>query len=257
MVIAHEVAGDGPAVVLLHSGVTDRRMWDPQWRALVERLRVVRPDLRGFGDTPLTPGRFSYADDVVDLLDHLAVDRATLVGSSFGGRVALEVATTHRDRVAALVLLCPAFRGLEPTRAADAFEEAEDALLEAGDIDGAVELNVRTWLGPEATPEIADQVRLMQRHAFDVQIAAERAAVAPEPVRIEVDPTRIDVETVVVTGRHDMDHFQAVAVHLTATMPRATLIELGWAGHLPSIERPAEVAELLLEFLHRPRSDDA
>lgn len=257
MVIAHDAAGEGSAVVLLHSGVTDRRMWDPQWPALTERFRVVRPDLRGYGETPLTPGRFSYADDLVELLDHLAVDRATLVGSSFCGRVALETATTYPNRVAALVLLCPAFRGLEQTPAAEAFDEAEDALLEAGDIDGAVELNVRTWLGPEATPEVADQVRVMQRHAFDVQIAAEDSADAPEPVRVEVDPARIDIETFVVTGRHDMDHFQAVAAHLAATMPRATLIELEWAGHLPSLERPAEVTALLLDVLAQHGSDDA
>ncbi len=123
MVISYDVAGHGPDVLLLHSGVCDRRMWDPQWPALSERFRVVRPDLRGFGETPLTPGRFSHADDVVALLDHL-------------------------------------------------------------DVEGAVELNIRTWLGPDATAEVADHVRLMQRHAFDVQLAAEDNAVAPGPVPV-------------------------------------------------------------------------
>ncbi len=75
MLIAHVVAGEGYAVVLLHSGVCDRRMWDPQWPALTERFRVVRPDLRGFGESPLGPGRFSHTDDVDALLDHLDVDR--------------------------------------------------------------------------------------------------------------------------------------------------------------------------------------
>lgn len=239
MVISYDVAGHGPDVLLLHSGVCDRRMWDPQWPALTQRFRVVRPDLRGFGKTPLGPGRFSHADDVVALLDHLDVEQAIMVGSSFGGLVALETATAHPGRVAGLILLCPAFRGLESTAAADAFDEEEDALLEAGDVQGAVELNIRTWLGPDATAEVADHVRRMQRHAFDVQLAAEDSAVAPGPVRVEVDPAGIDVETVIVTGRRDMDHFQAIAAHLAATMPRAKLVALGWAGHLPSLERLA------------------
>lgn len=257
MVISYDVAGHGPDVLLLHSGVCDRRMWDPQWPALSERFRVVRPDLRGFGETPLTPGRFSHADDVAAVLDHLAIDRAIIVGSSFGGLVALETATAHPDRVAALILLCPAFRGLESTPAADAFDEEEDALLAAGDVQGAVELNIRTWLGPDATAEVADHVRRMQRHAFDVQLAAEDNAVVPEPVRVEVDPAGIDVETVIVTGRLDMDHFRVIAAHLAATMPRATLVALGWAGHLPSLERPAEVTALLLELLGREGRGDA
>lgn len=249
MLMAHDEAGAGAPVLLLHAGVADRRMWRPQWDDLAERFRVVRCDLRGFGETPLPPGQFSHADDVAELLDHLDLARTSLVGSSYGGKVALEFAATYPDRVERLVLLCAAFDGLEPTAAAEAFDAREEELIEAGDLEGFVDLNVETWLGPEADERTKNLVRLMQGHALNVQIAAEEDLVPPEPVSPDVDPTRIDGPAVVVSGAHDMDHFRAIAAHLADTMPQARLVELAWAGHLPSLERPEEATALIIEAL--------
>ena len=123
MLLAHDDQGSGPAVLLIHAGVTDRRMWDPVAGALAHTFRVVRPDLRGFGETPLPPGPYCDADDLDTLLGHLGVTHAAVVGSSYGGRVALELATTHPGRVSSLVLLNPAYRGVEPTAAAQAMGE--------------------------------------------------------------------------------------------------------------------------------------
>ena len=158
-------------------------MWDPQVPALGHRFRVITPDLRGFGETPLPPESYADADDIAELLDHLGVADAAVVGSSLGGRVALELATRHPDRVNSMVLLCPAYRGVAPSAAAEAFDAAEDRLLEAGDVAGAVELNVDTWLGPEANAEVRDQLAAMQRQAFGVQLAAERQDPAPTRCR--------------------------------------------------------------------------
>ena len=97
-----------PGVVLLHSGVADHRMWEPQVASLASSYRVLAPDLRGFGQHPHQPGPFSHAEDVLELLDQVGLEEAALVGSSFGGRVALETAATAPDRVSALVLVCTA-----------------------------------------------------------------------------------------------------------------------------------------------------
>ena len=67
--------------------------------ALSAEHRVVRPDLRGFGESPLPGGPFSHVEDVRALLDHLGVERAAVVGNSFGGRVALDFALAHPERV--------------------------------------------------------------------------------------------------------------------------------------------------------------
>ena len=245
--------------MLLHSGVADRRMWDALATPLAHSFRVVRPDLRGFGDSPLPPGGYCDADDVDALLDSLGIADAAVVGASMGGRVALELAVRHPARVSSLVLLCPAWRGLESTDPAlDEFGEQEDRLLGAGDLDGAVRLNMQTWLGPAATDDVRSAVAAMQRRALDVQVAADAQDPAPAPERVEVDPAAVAVPTTVVTGAHDFEHFRAVARALAAGIRGADLVDLPWAGHLPSLERPDAVLALLLDVLrddpdvHRP-----
>lgn len=249
MLLSHDDLGSGPPVVLLHAGVCDRRMWGPVLPALSHAFRVIAPDLRGFGQSALPGGPVSHAEDVADLMEHLGIGQVAVVGSSFGGRVALEVAVLHPGRVSALALLCPAFRGIEPSGTMAAFGEEEDRLLEAGDLDGAVELNVRMWLGPEASAEARDLVRDMQRRAFEVQLAADAADPPPSIVRVDVDPTRIAVPTVVVSGDHDDPHFAQVADHLAGHIEGAERVRLPWAGHLPAVERPDAILALLLDVL--------
>ncbi len=224
-------------------------MWNAQAAALKSSYRVIRPDLRGFGETPLPCEPFSFGDDVIDLLDHLDVERSAFVGSSLGGRVALEVAVTRPERVASLLLLCPAFRSAGATPSAEAFRAEEDRLLSLGDVDAAVELNVDTWLGPDASERCRDLVRAMQRHAFEVQLAAEAIAAEPQLTPVEVDPRHVSVPTLVVTGSLDMDYFQHIAGHLVRSLPRARLQTLGWSAHLPSLERPDDVNYLITGFL--------
>jgi 3-oxoadipate enol-lactonase len=248
MTLAHDVTGSGPAVLLLHSTVCDRRMWDPQVSVLADAgYRVVRCDLPGFGETPVPAGRFDEAGTVAGLLDDLGVDRVSMVGASGGGRLAIEFASRWPDRVTALALLCTALRGHEPSAELQAFDEREEALLEAGDVAGAVDLNVEVWVGPEAKDATRDRVRAMQRHAFDVQIAAED--VPYEPVRVEPDPARITAPALLVTGAHDLPDFRDIAIHLAGRLPQARHVHLDWAGHLPSLERPEEINSLLLGFL--------
>ena len=249
MLLSHDVDGAGPAVLLLHSGVADRRMWDDLVPALSHAFTVVRPDFRGFGESPMPPGEYADADDLGILLDHLGIADAAVVGSSFGGRVALELATLHPGRVSSLVLLCTAYRGVEPTDAVRAFGAEEDRLLEAGDIAGATELNVRTFLGPDASEDTRDRLAAMQRRAFEVQLAADEQDPPPAPRRVEVDPAAIAVDTVVVSGALDLDLFREVAAVLARDIPGAESVELDWAGHLPSLERPDAVLALLLDVL--------
>ena len=238
---------DRPALVLLHSGVCDRRMWDPQWPALVDAgYRVVRPDFRGFGETPLPDRRHNDAEDVLDLLDTLGIERAALIASSYGGEVAVEIAARRPDRVTAMALLCAGLPEHQPTDALREFGEREDELLEAGDVDGAVELNVETWLGPDADDAAREAVRGMQRRAFDVQLAAPEGAGRN---KVEVDLAAVKAPCLAVSGGRDLADFRLIAARLPDLFADTRHVELPWAGHLPSLERPVEVTELLIDFL--------
>jgi 3-oxoadipate enol-lactonase len=197
----------------------------------------------------LTAEPYRDADDVLDVLDFVGVDRVVVVGSSLGGRVALEVAGCFPERVAGLVLLCPAFRFDELSPSAQGFAEREAALLESGDLDGAAELNVRTWLGPDADDATRRFVYRMQRDALALQAEVRSKAGHDIP---SVDLASIMVPTAIMSGGKDLDHFQQVAALLAESIRGARLRRLDWAGHLPNLERPAEVTALLLELLERP-----
>ncbi|HSK15970.1 MAG TPA: alpha/beta hydrolase [Gaiellaceae bacterium] len=244
--------------MLLHAGVGDRRLWEGQ-APLAERFRVVRPDLRGFGDSPLPGGPFSFVDDVRALLDRLEIERAALVGNSFGGKIALDVALTEPKRTSALVLVAAALAGREGSSELARLDETEDELLDAGRIDEAVELSLRAWLdGPRrdavpVPPGVRERLAGMQRRAYEVAVAAYEREPAPGPVRWASPPAagrlgEVAVPTLVVVGRHDFADFREIGDELEAGIPSARKVVLDTA-HLPGVERPEELNRLLLDFL--------
>ncbi|UYQ63972.1 alpha/beta fold hydrolase [Streptomyces peucetius] len=259
MTLSYDEAGEGPPVVLLHSSVCDRRMWDAQFRSLAAAgHRVVRCDFRGYGATPVADRPYADAGDVLGLMDALGVERAALVGSSFGGRVALLAAAAAPERVSALALLCAApLPGQEQSAELAAFDAREDALFETRDLAGAAALNVATWLGPDADEAARGAVYEMQLHAFEVQTAAEEAVEtegAPHVLsggRVTGLPdfSAFASPCLAVSGAHDLPDFRRAAARVPALLPNARHLELPWAGHLPSLERPGETGALLTGFL--------
>src|ERR1044071_8135566 len=91
----YEALGEGPAVVLVHGGLVDSRLWDAQMRPLSKRFRVVRYDIRGYGRSAAPTGEYQPLEDLRALLDYLKIDKATLVGLSLGGIVAADMALEH------------------------------------------------------------------------------------------------------------------------------------------------------------------
>ena len=257
--LAYDLSGDGFPVVLVHAGVGDRRLWDPQAGVFAEQYLVVRPDLRGFGESPLPGGPFSYVDDLNALLDHLGIDRAALVGNSFGGKVVIDFALAHPDRVAALVLVDSALSGHESWAASEAFDEEEDALLDAGRLDDAVELNLRTWVdgtgrdAAEVPEDLRRRVAEMQRRAFEIVVPAFEASPPPGPVGWVEPPAatrlgEIGAPALVVVGSYDVEEFRAISDRLAEEIPGARKAVLP-AAHLPALERPDEFNRLVLDFL--------
>jgi 3-oxoadipate enol-lactonase len=243
----HRLEGSGPVVVLLHAGVADLRMWDVQATLLVGAGRtVVRCDLRGFGDSVLERGTsYCDAEDVRALLDGLSVGMFSLVGASYGGYVALQLASAVPERVDRLVLLAPAAQVAEPNPSLRALWEEEGRLMDAGDLDAATELNVRAWLGPSADEDARRLVRTMQRRALDIQSAAGDV----EGRDLDVSPDRIGMPTTIFVGEHDQPFFHDIAEALAVQLAQAEVVRLPWAGHLPSLERPEETAALVLDAL--------
>jgi pimeloyl-ACP methyl ester carboxylesterase len=244
--IAVSVEGDGPDLVLVHAGVADMRMWDSLVALVGHRFRVIRFDMRGFGRTEAPAAEFSPAADLAAVIDATGARLPPLVGASFGGHVALEHAAVAWHTLDRLVLLDAPLFDHPWSERIEAFDAAETAAFERGDLDAATEVNVDMWAG-RSSREVRELVREMQRHAFAKQAAAE-----PEPVELEPPVgerlSTIAVRTEVVHGEHDADDFRAIAERLAAQMPDTRLHRIDGAGHLPALDQPGAVAELLLSL---------
>jgi 3-oxoadipate enol-lactonase len=213
--------------VLLHSGVTDPREWDAVRPLLEPQHRVVTPDL----------WREGKLVDVV--LDAIPGERAALVGTSFGGRGALEAASAAPARVEALVLVnTNPFGWSDAVRAIGAEEEA---LFEAGKFDAAATLMVRAWLvGPRRSEddvpvELRERVVEMQRRAYELR--------HPEPGPFDLGA--VEAPTLFIRSALDWPDVELASQRFE----RAEQIVLEECAHLPALERPEELAVNILAFL--------
>jgi 3-oxoadipate enol-lactonase len=255
--LAQDVEGDGPALLLLHEGIADRRMWDPQVGPFVGAgYRVVRCDLRGFGDSEPAPGPYSTIEDVEELRAHLGIESLILVGASLGGRVALEYTLTFPERVQALVLMGPGMRGMQPTPELERAWEEEERLIEAGDVEGAVELNLRVWVdGPSRGPgevdrDVRERVREMQRRAMDLYLALPDAGPeAPFDPPASSRLGEVGCPTLLLFGDLDQPSILAVVDQLEKGIPGARKEVIPGTAHVASMEKPDEFNRLVLEFL--------
>lgn len=251
--LAHEASGIGTPLLLLHGFPHDHTLWTPQLAGLMSRCRCIAPDLRGFGRSPAAPpySMDRYADDVVDLLDRIGVERPVVAGLSMGGYVAFAMWRRHRRRIRALVLL--------DTRAgADSDEQRAKrrAQIEVARTQGAVVLAAQllpAQLGArtrERQHEIVEQVRMMLASApVDGIVGALEAMMA----RPDSTPTlsTIDVPTLIVVGEDDTVTPPAEAQRMHEEIAGSRLELIAGAGHLSSLERPAAVNHVLSEFLAR------
>lgn len=247
MRIHHVVVGDGPTVLLVHAGVADGRMWARQVQDLRVDHRVISVDLRGYGETPLAVGaKYSDAGDLLELLDEVAADeQVAVVGASYGGNVVLQAASRAPERFSRVVLLAPPVDGVEPTPDLRAFWDEENTLLEKGDLEAATALNVETWLGPEADDAARGLLYAMQKRAFEVQLAAGDV----DNEEYDVTPDKLTMPVKLYVGAHDLEFFRNGARHLAEQLPDVEYAELDWAGHLPTLERPADGVALVRDAL--------
>lgn len=247
--------GDLP-VVLVHAGVADRRMWEPQWSDLTSRHDAVRLDLRGFGDSTARPeGTLSATDDVLAVLRAEEIERCHLVGASYGAGVVVETALARPGTAESLLLVAPGGSLIaEATDDLRAFGRQENAALDADDLDAAVDANVRWWADGPGHPAdrvgaaVRDLVARMQRRAFELTTDWD-------DVEAELEPPALDrlgdvaVPTLVILGDLDLDAIEQAAERGVRDVPAARLVVWEGVAHLPSLERPDEFLALLEDWL--------
>lgn len=251
----HDV-GRGPPLLLIHGsgpGVSAWANWRLNLPALAERFRVVAPDMVGFGFTD-RPAGISYGMDTwvrhaVGVLDALGIERAHVVGNSFGGALAIALAARHPDRVNRLVLMGSVGVPFPITPALDAVwgytpsVEQMRRLLDVFAYDRSL---------------VSDELAVL-RHRASVRPGVQEAyaAMFPAPRQRWVDAmttpaeaiAAIDREALVIHGRDDQVIPLANAHRLLELLPRAQLHVFGRCGHWTQIEHAARFNRLVADFL--------
>jgi pimeloyl-ACP methyl ester carboxylesterase len=252
--MAYHDEGAGEAVLLIHAFPLSSAMWVRQIAALAPRCRVIAPDLRGFGESARGSGGASldqFADDLVALLDHLAIERATIAGLSMGGYIAFALWRRHRARIAGLVLA--------DTRAGADTEEGKQSreqnarLVESAGPSPLADQMMPKLVSPEAPTPICDEVRGIIVNNGRTGIAAALRAMAARPDSTPL-LAEIDVPTLVVVGSADELTPPKESHLLHERIAGSELVEIPGAGHISNMENPEAFNAALTGFLTTRRS---
>ncbi|MFT8422360.1 MAG: 3-oxoadipate enol-lactonase [Gluconacetobacter sp.] len=241
-----------PALLLLHSLGTSSDIWDGMTEALSRHFRVIRPDMRGHGLTGVTPGPYTIeglAADALAVLDVLGVGTAHVAGVSIGGLIAQAMALRAPDRLLSVALIDTA-----PVFPTEASWRERAATVRASGLAGMADTVMARWITPAGleTPAARGLRQIFLRTDPEGYAAAcEALAVCDLSARLHA----ITLPALVVVGEDDPSTPVAAARTLAEALPSARLVVLSHASHIPTVERPDAVAQVLLDFLV-PTGDD-
>ena len=242
--------GEGPAVVLLHGGTLNLRMFDPQVEALAKNYQLIRMDLRGYGrsSTP-TQSPYRHCDDVAAVLDYLGVNQAVVGGESFGGAVSIDFAFAHTARLRGLILEAAGpitgWQWVEGFPLSTAFKTAREQGLQA-----AQQLILDSPLLASAMrhKNVASDLRDIVQSYSGWHFENRDPAVWAEPAAID-RLEEIHTPALVVIGGLDLLDLRMQGDALAERLPKATRLDMAASGHVPNMEEPKTFNNAVLNFL--------
>jgi pimeloyl-ACP methyl ester carboxylesterase len=243
------VAERFPPVILVHGLSLDNRMWDKQFNVLSRFFLTYRYDMRGHGKSDPAAGPVGLHDDLLGFMDALDIEKAYLVGQSLGGNAVSEVAATHPERVAKVVLIDSGINGFQyPT---PSVLQRIPTYLDINKTQGR-EAALRAWV---------------QDPLFSVSYASPRVRPALEEIvlncacslffnpQFQIRPPtferlgQISAPTLVLIGERDQHEFQAASNTLDERIPDSIKITVPGAGHMANMDKPQRVTREMLTFL--------
>jgi 2-hydroxy-6-oxonona-2,4-dienedioate hydrolase len=253
----YEVAGKGTPLVLSHAAFLDSRMFDEIWEPLAKHFRVIRYDMRGFGKSSPVTGPLCRRNDLDQLLNHLDITQAHLVGCSLSGEISLDLTLEGPQRVASLTLVGSTPSGFElhgepPRHILEMFDA-----IQRGDIDHANELQIRIWLdGTHREPrQVNSKLRKRALEMNRIPVSQNTFLIADTQPVNPLDPpavTRLETvqcPTLIVAGALDHSEVLRAADEMATRIPNARKAIMEACGHVPSYEQPDAFVKLLLDFL--------
>lgn len=252
----YEVNGSGHPLVLIHAGFLDLRMWDEQFELFSQQYRVIRYDVRGYGKSDWPNASFSDYKDLHNLLLHLKVRTAHILGVSNGGRIALDFAAECPHMVDSLVLVGTGVKGRqvsgpEEEKAWDEFDaqmKPQEEAIKDNRLAEAAEMDVNVWASAQ-TPD--SRKRLLE-------IALENSRVQEDgPGKLQVSPQppaynrlrEIRVPTLIMIGDRDVRGMHYVSDDVHSKIQGSKKLVVPGADHIINMSRPNEFNKAVLEFL--------
>jgi 3-oxoadipate enol-lactonase len=250
----YDMQGEGQPLVLIHAGIANLNMWEKQLPALSPHFKIIRHDVRGFGETPDPAGKYTDHDDLKALLDHLGIKRAHFLGISNGGRIALEFALTFPEVADKLVLVAPGLPGFSPEdKFDDEMSTKSEEARKSGDHALAAEIAAQQWAdGPnrkpkQVDPEFRNWALKLMRHTIDLGIGEGEGAVA-EP-RAATRLADLKCPTLLIIGDEDLQGLQDIADQIEKGVKNLKRVDMHGTAHLPPMEKPEEFNRIVLDFL--------
>jgi pimeloyl-ACP methyl ester carboxylesterase len=240
----------GPALLLIHGFPLDHRIWEPQLKALPTTLRVVAPDLRGCGASPLPAGPAGiddYARDLLDLMTELKTDRFTVAGHSMGGYIVFSMLRQAADRILGAALVSS--RALPDTEEGKKTRETVAQRAEKEGPGFLADSMPAKAVGDAPPPGVPETLRTIMSQARPAGVAAAARAMAG---RVDSTPglSRIACPTVVFAGRQDKIVPPAESEAMAKAIPGAKLVWCERSGHVPMLEE-ADLVSRELQALVR------
>jgi 3-oxoadipate enol-lactonase len=252
----YEQSGAGHPLILIHGGLLDRRMWDDQFEAFAKKFRVIRFDVRNHGNSKGVPDTFKHYEDLRKIIEHLNLQKASLLGLSLGGRIALDFAIAYPEKVSAIILASPGASGYEFK--SEAFKKNNEQLQKAcseGNIELGIEYFQQAWTdGPyrkpdEIDPSVRNKVKNM---ALNTLQEWENGSVMEElepPAIGRLD--EIQIPTLAIVGDLDMPGILEIVDSVIRNVPGAEKVVIQGAAHMVNMEKPKEFNKAVLDFLTR------
>ena len=245
--------GAGFPIVMLHAGVADSRMWQAQADEFAKQFDVVRPDMRGFGDSELPARPWKPREDLLALMDELRLKPAHLVGCSMGGSLAIDFVIDHPERVSKLVLVGAGVGGEKHDPRHEGLYAEVTAADERHDMNAVNEAEMYLWLDGPYRPRgyVAQPLRDLfldmngKNLDADWSTAPMQALEPPAATRL----SEITAPTLVIVGDKDLEPIRETADLLASSIAGAHKVVIQDAAHLPNLEHPAEFNRIVLDFL--------
>ena len=252
----YEIAGSGMPLILVHAGVADCELWESEFHSFSENFRVIRYDMRGYGNSDPVDGPFSHLGDLRGVINELALTPPLiLMGCSMGGVLTLDYALENPQHVKALIIIGPGSCGLEFENCTqELFLEAREA-FEKGDLHKLAEIETQIWFDCiHADPDQVDQS--MRALLYDMNRSIlnrenqQMGQTQPEICQTAFSKlSQIDFPVLIIVGSRDLAYMHAAADYLAERIRLARKEVIDDAAHLPNLDQPHLFQEVIVNFL--------